>query len=137
MLGRDGEDLAGAGLVAAVAGAAGGVAAGAVPVQGGQGGVQVLLVLLDGEDVVGEQVAADEVRELALGVQRVGGDHPAGQREPGAQAEQHGPYFRDLVGLGADLALGDHGAAGGGGQQERDGAAGGGGAADLLAVAVQ
>ena len=65
-------------LGAAVALVLGDVAAGPGPAQSAEGGVQVLLVLLNGQDVVGTELRDGEFRELALRVQCIGADDPPG-----------------------------------------------------------
>jgi hypothetical protein len=48
------------------------------PGQAPEPGIQAGLVVLHGQDVVGFLLADQELRVLALGMQGVGGDHPAG-----------------------------------------------------------
>jgi hypothetical protein len=50
-----------------------------VPGQGGAAVQQRGLVGLDGEQVVGLLAGAQELGGVAVGVQRIGGDHGAGQ----------------------------------------------------------
>ncbi len=93
--------------------------------------------MLDGEDVVGAEVLAGQRGEGALGVECVGRQDPAREREPLVQFQQHRPDFRDLVGLGGNLPVGEHDCARGGRQQEQAGPVRADGAADFLAVAGQ
>ncbi len=71
---------------------------------GQQGG----LIGLDGEQVVGLLCGHHELGRVGVGVQRVGGDHRAGQLQAGQQRGEPG----DLAGGAVDLALGEHRAGG-------------------------
>jgi hypothetical protein len=75
------------------------------PRQSGELGVQGWLVGLDDQQVVGAAVD-EETSVVALGVQRVGGDHHTGKVQAGQQRRKH----RDLVGGGGHVPLGDHAA---------------------------
>ncbi len=66
------------------------------------------LVGLDDQEVGGVLVGDQPLGVLALGVQRVGGDHGVGQ----VQTVQQRPEPGDLVGLGVHLGLGQDRAAG-------------------------
>jgi hypothetical protein len=67
--------------------------------------VQGGLVGLDDQQVLGAAVD-EEGGVVALGVERVGGDHDAGQVQAGQQRLEGGYFTRRAV----DLALGEHGA---------------------------
>jgi len=73
------------------------------PGQGGGLAVQRGLVGLDGQDVGGVLVGDQPVGMLALGVERVGGDHPPGQVQPVQQRLEPG----GLIGLAVDVGLGE------------------------------
>jgi hypothetical protein len=77
------------------------------PGKGFQLRVQAGLVGLDGEDVVAAGLD-DGLGGLPLAVQRVGGDDRVGDVDRVEKCSQHG----DLVGLGSDGELGEHGAGG-------------------------
>jgi hypothetical protein len=62
------------------------------------------LVGLDGEQVVGLLGGHQELGGLAVGLERVGGDHHAGQLQVGQQRLEPGNLARCAV----DLALGEH-----------------------------
>ena len=80
----------------------------AVPGQGGAAVQQGGLVGLDHQQVVGLLAGDQELGGLVVGVERVGGDHHAGQVQGRQQRGEGG----DLLGRAADLALGQHRAAG-------------------------
>ena len=77
------------------------------PGKGFELGVQAWLVGFDGEDVVAAGLD-DGVGGLALAVQRIGGDDRVADVDRVQKCSQHG----NLVGLGADGELGEHGAGG-------------------------
>ena len=113
--GLDGADLEASYFALSMPGGAGAVQQRDLfPGQAAQLPAELLLVGLDGQDVV--PVGRDDLlRGLALGVHRIGGDDRAAQVEAGQQ-RCHGGNF---VALGRDLALGDNGlgVVEGGGQQ--------------------
>jgi hypothetical protein len=104
-----GGDLRPAELHAAVAAVAGVVGDRDVaPRQGSELIVEAGLVSLDDQDVGGVLLGDQPFGVLALGVQRVGGDHRAGQVQP----LQQRPELGDLVGLAVHPGLGEDAAAG-------------------------
>jgi hypothetical protein len=105
----DGDRLEGAQLHPAVGLVAGAVSHGhVVPGQAGAACQQGGLVGLDREQVVRVLVGHQELGRVGVGVQRVGGDHRAGQVEAGQQR----PHARDFAGGAVDLALGQDRAGG-------------------------
>ena len=79
-----------------------------VPGQAGATLQQGGLVGLDHEQVVSLLAGHQELGGITVGVQRVGGDHGAGQIQVAQQRLEPG----DLTGGAVDLALGEHGAGG-------------------------
>jgi hypothetical protein len=129
----DGDGLEGAQLDATVAAVAGAVSDGdAIPGQTGAAVQQRGLVGLDGEQVVGLLAVHEELGGLRVGLQRVGGDHGAGEVEAVKQRGEGG----DLTRRAGHLALGQHRAGGvvHGGQQMDLPAAWGASATQGLAV---
>jgi hypothetical protein len=105
----DTDDFEGAVLDTAVATVTGAIQHGnTVPGQAGAARQQGRLVGLDDKQVVGLLVGDQELGSLRVGLQRVGGDHRPGQVEWGQQWLEGG----DVLGRAADLALGQHRAAG-------------------------
>jgi hypothetical protein len=80
----------------------------AVPGQAGAARQQGRLVGLDLKQVVGLLAGDQELGGVGVGLERVGGDHHVGEVEPVQQRLERG----DLLGGAADLALGQHRAAG-------------------------
>jgi len=105
----DGDGLEGAQLDAAVAAVASAVQDGdAVPGQAGAAVQQGGLVGLDDKQVVGLLCGHQELGGGGVGLERVGGDHHAGQLQAFQQRGEGG----DLLGRAADLLLGQHRAGG-------------------------
>jgi hypothetical protein len=71
-------------------------------------GQQDGLIGLDGQQVTGLLCGHHELGRVGVGVQRVGGDHRAGQLQAGQQWGERG----NLAGGAVDLALGEHRAGG-------------------------
>jgi hypothetical protein len=104
-----GDGLEGAQLDPAVGAVAGAVQLGdAMPGNAGTALQQRGLVGLDGEQVVGLLAGHQELGGGGVGVQRVGGDHDAGEFQAGQQRLEGGHFTRRAV----DLPLGEHGAGG-------------------------
>jgi hypothetical protein len=80
----------------------------AVPWKASAAVQQGRLVGLDHKQVVGTLGGDQELGGVGVGLQRVGGDHHAGQ----IQGRQQRLERADLLGSAADLALGQHRAAG-------------------------
>jgi hypothetical protein len=74
------------------------------PGQGFELGVQAGLVVLHGQDVMRLFLGDQEPGVLALGMQRIGGHHPAGQVQRGQQRRER----CDLIGLAVHLGLREH-----------------------------
>ena len=62
--------------------------------QGAEVGIEGGLIFFDREKIVGLFLLDQEARGLALGMQRIGGDHPSGQVQGCEQRFE----LRDLVG---------------------------------------
>jgi hypothetical protein len=105
----DRDGLEGAQFNSAVRAVAGAVQDGnMLPGQAGATVQQGGLVGLDREQVVSVLAVDQELGGVGVGVQRIGGDHGAGQVQVAQQRLEPG----DLTGGAVDLALGEHGAGG-------------------------